>query len=47
MLDGISRTTDETQLWDAAIARIAAALKGGKCKVEAATLSPTKKHLAM
>jgi superfamily II DNA or RNA helicase len=46
MLDGIRRTTDETQLWDAAKAQIAVALKGGKFRVEAATLSPTKKHLA-
>lgn len=46
ILDGIRRSTDETQLWDAASARIAAAPKAGRCRVESATLSPTKKHLA-
>jgi SNF2-related domain len=46
MLDGIRRTTDETQLWDSVAPRIAAAVKGAKCRVEAATLSPTKMYLA-
>jgi hypothetical protein len=46
MLDGIRRTTDETQLWDSVAPRVAAAVKGAKCRVEAATLSPTKMHLA-
>jgi hypothetical protein len=46
MLDGMRRTTDETQLWDNVAPRIAAAVRGAKCRVEAATLSPTKMHLA-
>jgi hypothetical protein len=46
LLDGVRRTADETQLWDSIAAGIAAALKGGKCRMEAAILSPTKRHLA-
>ena len=46
MLDGMRRTTDETQLWDNVAPRVAAAVKGAKCRVEAATLSPTKTYLA-
>jgi hypothetical protein len=46
MLDGTRRTTDETPLWDNVAPRIAAAVKGAKCRVETATLSPTKMHLA-
>lgn len=46
LLDGMRRTADDTALWDAAAARIAQALKGGRCRVEAAMLSPTKSHLA-
>ena len=46
MLDGMRRTTDETRLWDYVAPRIAAAVKGAKCRVEAATLSPTKMRLA-
>jgi hypothetical protein len=46
MLDGIRRTTDETLLWDNVAGRVTAALKGGRCRVEAAVLSPAKQHLA-
>jgi hypothetical protein len=46
MLDGMRRTTDETPLWDSVALGIAAALKGAKCRIEAAILSPTKMHLA-
>jgi ERCC4-related helicase len=47
MLDGIRRTADDTQLWDSISARIVGALKGGKCKVEAAVHSPANQHLAI
>jgi len=46
MLDGVRRTTDETDLWDDAATRIEAAVKSGKCRVEAAIISPTKQYLA-
>jgi hypothetical protein len=46
MLDGLRRTADEAQVWDNVAPRIAAAVKGAKCRVEAATLSPTKMYLA-
>jgi hypothetical protein len=47
LLDGIRRTADEAGLWNAAVTQISASLKGGKCKVEAAILSPAKAHLAI
>lgn len=37
---------DEKLLWDNVAGRVSAALRGGKCKVEAAVLSPAKQHLA-
>jgi hypothetical protein len=46
LLDGVRRTADEAQLWGNVAARIVAALKGGKCRIEAAVLSPAKRHLA-
>jgi hypothetical protein len=46
MLDGIRRNTDETGLWNTAAARIEAAAKSGKCRVEAAMISPAKQYLA-
>jgi hypothetical protein len=46
MLDGMRRTTDETQLWDDVAPRVWSAVKGAKCRVEAATLAPTKTYLA-
>ncbi len=46
LLDGIRRNTDEDQRWNRVAERIASALKGSKCKIEAAILSPSKRHLA-
>lgn len=46
LLDGVRRSADKSSRWDNVAARIVSALKGGKCKVEAAVLSPAKKHLA-
>ncbi|MBF0148280.1 MAG: DEAD/DEAH box helicase family protein [Magnetococcales bacterium] len=47
LLDGIRRTADETPLWESAATQVAAVLNRGKCRVEAAVLSPTGKHLAL
>jgi superfamily II DNA or RNA helicase len=47
MLDGVRRTADEAASWETAASRVALALQGGKCRVEAATLSPAKQHLAI
>ena len=33
-------------LWDNVAGRVTAELKGGRCRVEAAVLSPAKEHLA-
>jgi hypothetical protein len=46
LLDGVRRTADEMPLWDKVAGQVTAALKGGKCRVEAAVLSPAKRHLA-
>jgi len=46
MLDGVRRSADEAPRWENIAGRVTAALKGGKCKVEAAALSPAKQHLA-
>jgi hypothetical protein len=40
------QTADETSLWDNVAGRLTAKLKGGRCRVEAAVLSPAKQHLA-
>jgi hypothetical protein len=47
MLDGIGRSADEMSLWDSVANTIGALQKTGKCKVEAAILSPAKTHLAI
>ncbi|KQK29137.1 hypothetical protein ARD30_19875 [Bosea thiooxidans] len=47
MLDGVRRTADEQPIWPRVGDRIAVALKGGKPRVEAAVLSPSKTHLAI
>lgn len=46
MLDGMRRTADEDQLWGRVAERVAATAKNGKCRIEAAVLSPSKRHLA-
>lgn len=46
LLDGIRRNTDEAQVWDRVAERVTAAAKNGKCRIEAAVLSPSKQHLA-
>jgi hypothetical protein len=46
LLDGIRHTTDETTLWDSVGARVATALRRGKCRIESAVRSPAQRHLA-
>jgi hypothetical protein len=43
MLDGLCRTADEQSLWPSIGDRITMELKGGKLRIEAAVLSPSKK----
>lgn len=47
LLNGIKRTADEPQLWDAVKTKLEAALGSGRCRVEAAVLSPDRRHLAV
>ncbi len=47
MLDGIRRTADDIARWDSAAHSVGALKNANRCKVEAAALSPAKKHLAM
>lgn len=47
LLNGIKRTADEPQMWDAVTTKVAAALGIGRCRVEAAVLSPDRRHLAV
>jgi hypothetical protein len=43
---GHERFAERNQLWDKVAQRVTAALKGGKCRVEAAKLSPAGRYLA-
>jgi len=47
LLNGIKRTADEPQVWDAVTTKASAVLGKGRCRVEAAVLSPDKQHLAV
>jgi len=47
LLDGIKRSADEPQLWDAVKTKASAVLGNSGCRVEAAVLSPDKQHLAV
>ena len=47
LLNGIKRTADEPQMWDAVTTKVAATLGKGRCRVEAAVLSPNRRHLAV
>jgi len=46
MLDGMRHSSDQDDVWDRVAQRLTRALKGGKCRIEAATLSPSKERLA-
>jgi superfamily II DNA or RNA helicase len=47
MLDGNRKNADSTQVWPSAATRLAEVRKVGKCRVEAATKSPSDNLLAM
>lgn len=47
LLNGVKRTADEPQLWEAVATKVAAMLGKGRCRVEAAVLSPDSQHLAV
>ncbi len=47
LLDGIKRTADQPQIWDAVTRAASVALGKGRCRVEAAVLCPDKQHLAV
>jgi hypothetical protein len=46
MLDGMRHNADQGEIWDRIALCLTRALKGGKCRIEAATLSPSKERLA-
>jgi hypothetical protein len=46
MLDGMRHNADQGEMWDKIAHRLSLAIKGRKCRVEAAILSPTKERLA-
>jgi superfamily II DNA or RNA helicase len=46
MLDGMRHNADQDEIWDRVAQRLALALKGGTCRIEAAILSPSKQRLA-
>lgn len=45
-LAGLVRTADKSELWENIGVRLNQELKGGKCRVEAAVLSPSSKYVA-
>ena len=47
LLNGIKRTADEPQLWNAVTTKVVAMLGKGRCQVETAVLSPDRRHLAV
>ena len=46
MLDGMRHNVDQGEIWDKIAQRLNLVMKGGKCRIEAAILSPSKKRLA-
>lgn len=46
MLDGLRHNTDESEIWDRVSQSLARVLKRGTCRIESATLSPSKQRLA-
>lgn len=47
LLNGIKRTANEPQLWESVTTKVAAILGKKQCRVEAAVLSPDRRHLAI
>lgn len=46
ILDGERHNTDHDDMWEKIAQRLIRALKGGRCRIEAAVLSPSKQRLA-
>lgn len=47
LLNGVKRTVDEASLWEALASELSTTLGSGRCRVEAAVLSPDRHHLAV
>jgi hypothetical protein len=47
LLHGLRRTTDAEDYWEDIASKAAAALRGGRCRVESAHVSPDQRHLAI
>ncbi|KAF0145972.1 MAG: helicase [Nitrospirae bacterium] len=47
LLNDTIRTADEHHLWDTVTLKVATAIGKGRCRVEAAILSPDRRHLAV
>ena len=47
LLHGVRRTTDASDLWDDIASKASTALRGSRCRVEAARVSPDKRHVAI
>jgi superfamily II DNA or RNA helicase len=47
LLDGMKRTANSSQKWPALAQKLSDALRGAKCKIEAAAFSPDSRHLAV
>jgi len=47
LLDGITRTAEETARWEGIARMFSTLLRGGRCRVEAASLSPSYQRLAV
>ncbi len=47
ILNGVQRSADESQLWDAIASKVSSTVGKGRCRVEATVLSPNGRHLAV
>jgi hypothetical protein len=47
LLQGVQRTADASDRWDDIASKTSTALQGSRCRVEAAHMSPDKRHLAI
>jgi hypothetical protein len=47
LLNGVRRTADARDHWDEIATKASTALRGSRCRVETAHVSPDKRHLAI
>jgi hypothetical protein len=47
LLDGVRRTADASERWDEIASKASTALRGSRCRVETARVSPDNRHLAI